>query len=767
MEARLTHPTLMLQRIAFLALTLFLPGATLAVDEPRGVAIQSNDLWQRTLSLVTGGQFDEADSLLERVESKAPTTEQIRSWLNEWQEIDAIRREANRRDLETYITYAKERIVRREYDAALGWLFRAKDVAERPDDLLVEPWVQKLVNDALADADTMRKEDRWRAAWEIYSALASVFDLEPRYQKLEHEAVNHLRLEAMFRRDSQWHERIERVEWRDAKAALEFVEAYYVEPPDFKVITEGGLEQLLLLADSRSAQDRFEGLRNVRDRADFKARVQQHLDQVRATPMLSRRECIRRFSRAVETINEQTVRLPENVIVSELMRGALDPLDEFTTMIWPQETEDFEKHTRGDFIGVGISIIKNATDEIEVVTPLEDTPAYRAGIQAGDIITHADGESLAGKSTNKVVDVITGPKDTMVTLTVRRGQKELTFPLKRAKVKIQSVKGWERDDNELWDFWRDRENGIGYVRLTNFQRNTPEDLKNVLSELQARGMKGLILDLRGNPGGLLDSAWQISTLFLNRNDVVVSTRGRVPDDDQNLRALSDGAYAGLPLVVLVDQSSASASEIVSGAVRDNGTGKVIGERTFGKFSVQNLIPLPRSRAKLKITTASYFLPSGVSLHREPGSESWGVEPNIPIPLSRKERIKIFQMRRKADLIGPQKEDVLADDDLVHDGLDEGVDGEENDEAEVAHLRLPWSIRTLTEKEQKARDLGTVVDWTEVSGLPGLAQPDENKRPDIDPQVDAALLVLRVKLLGDQYPTLATAERDPASKTANP
>jgi carboxyl-terminal processing protease len=431
------------------------------------------------------------------------------------------------------------------------------------------------------------------------------------------------------------------------------------------------------------------------------------------------------------------------------MRGALEPLDDFTTMIWPEEAEEFEKHTRGDFIGVGISIIKNRLDEIEVVTPLADTPAYRAGIQAGDIITKVDGVEIKDYSVNKVVHTITGPQDTAVTLTIRRDDKEIAFPLVRAKVKIQSVKGWQRDTDDDWSFWRDQENGIAYIRLDNFQRNTPDDLQDAMSELQADGVKGLILDLRWNPGGLLDSAWQISSLFLKRGDSVVSTKGRLRAEDQQLFAPGDGPYTDLPLVVLVDESSASASEIVSGAIRDNHRGVVMGARTFGKFSVQNLIPLGPSQAKLKITTAHYYLPSGVSLHREPTSTTWGVEPDIPLTLVQKERIKVRMMRRNADLLGPVKpknaDDDLADNTAVDKPADHPAAAEKKDE-------------TAAEGENVA-DGEQVADGEKKDELPPLEQPDENNRPDHDPQVDGALLLLRMKLLGTEHATLATAERN--------
>lgn len=767
--------------IALAGLVLYtVVGTTHASDSPRSEPARPTELWAKGVEYIKTGRFGEAYEAFRGFEPDAGLPGRVRGWLEEFEAKQLARKEANKADFEKYVKYTQQRMERKEYREALGWVIAAKDVADDVNTLLRADWLGTLVNDALLKAEEHRKANEWREAWYLYSELAEVFEREPRYQKLEREAATHLRLENMFKKKSHWREYVENATWADAKTALEYVEAYYVVPADFKRVCESGLEQLIMLTESQTARESedesLKGLKSENDRDDFVVRVRENLEQVRAMPRVDRSECVKRFRRVVETINPQTLRLPEELIVTELLRGAFEPLDEFTTMIWPKETEEFEKHTRGDFIGVGISIIKNQLDEIEVVSPLEDTPAYAAGVQAGDIIAKVDGKPLTSDmSINSVVDIITGPKDTPVTLTIRRDGKEIEFPLVRAKVKIQSVKGWRRDKNETWNYWVDKENGIAYIRLASFQRNTAEDLVNALSELQAQGMKGLILDLRWNPGGLLDSAWQIASLFLKRGDGVVSTRGRIEDDDQRLDATRDGPYMGLPLVVLADQNSASASEIVSGAIRDNKRGVVIGERTFGKFSVQNLMPLGSSRARLKLTTARYFLPSGVSLHREPTSETWGVEPNIRMPLVTKERIRASQLRREADLLGPpapkkdqqaKKDEGLAprflDDENPDDGgpLPEGVAGDESKKDDVTQGETPADGGKKDESTEKLAD-GAKDEGKDK--LPPIEQPDENERPKEDYQVEAALLFMRVKLLAEKHPTLATAEVERPAK----
>jgi carboxyl-terminal processing protease len=742
-------------------LLLCVTSATRAGESPVASASKSDELWRRSVEQVAKGDFSGAGDSIRQVDAGGQLVERVRQWLSEYQTRTTERKAADRVEFDLYVGYAKARMERKEYALALDKALLAADVAESRDEFLRSAWLLDLVNAALVKADELGRKREWRDAWHLYADLGALYERDPRYAKLEREALTHLRLDTMFGDDKQWKERIEKVEWKDAEAALECIGLYYVEAPDFKKVCESGLEQLLLLADSQSAQKAkgLEGLANEDDRRDFKARIQENLDQVRAAPSIDRRACVERFRRAVQKINKETVQLPEELLVSELVRGALEPLDDFTTVIWPQDIEEFDKHTRGDFIGVGISIIKNKKEEIEVVTPLEDTPAFRHGIQAGDIITNVDGASIKDFSLNKVVSTITGIENTPVTLTIRRGEEEIEFPLVRERVKIQSVKGWQRRGDGNWNHWIDEENRIGYIRLTNFQKNTAEDLANAMSELEAKGLRALVLDLRWNPGGLLDSAWQVSSLFLNRGDKVVSTKGRNQGEDQVLTVPGDGPYADVPLVVLVDESSASASEIVSGAVRDNHRGAVIGERTFGKFSVQNLIPLSSSNAKLKITTARYYLPSGVSLHREPTSESWGVEPQIPLRLARWERINAWQLRRDADLLGPPKPTTKKDE-TAKSG-EPTIDPITGDEIE------PEGRKAEDAATAKDAEGGEETAEAKEPELPPLEQPDDNTRPKIDPQVDTALLFLRVKLLGIRFPTIANAEPELPANSAKP
>lgn len=751
--------------------TAMTPAMLLAVGpEPQATAAASDQLWRRTIDLVRDGEFSKAADAAKKLDASSDVVDKVRTWLEQFQTQQAERKAFDQQDFEKYVGYAKARIERKEYELALSWALRALDCASDRDAFLKSDWIQQLANESLDATRKFREDSKWREAWHIYSLLSDLFEKEPRYRKLEREALTHLRLDAMFEEDRPWKEQVEKVRWQDAEQALEYIHYYYVEPADFRAVAQGGLEQLLLLSESKTARNIFDGLQNEVDLRDFRLRVQEHLDQIRAAPEVDYKACKEHFRRVVE-INRQTVRLPDELLVSELMRGALEPLDEFTTIIWPQESKEFEKHTRGDFVGVGISIIKNRADEIEVVSPLEDTPAYRAGIQAGDIITGVDGQLLEkAVSINGVVDIITGLRGTPVTLTVRRDDQTIEFPLVRDTIKIRSVKGMRRDPKheEEWNHWLDRDMGIGYVRIVNFQSNTVEDVTNVLSELSADGMKGLVLDLRGNPGGLLDSAWKLASLFLERGDTVVSTKGRIKHEDQSFETTGNGAFSDVPLVVLVDERSASASEIVSGAVRDNGRGVVIGERTFGKFSVQNLIPLSRSGAKLKITTAKYYLPSGASLHRDPGADTWGVEPDITLRLVAKEAQNVYSLWREANLLGPAKPKKVEGPPSDVDPLDPGAEDEVILPEEPKDESKTEDTPAKTDAGKDAVSDGEkATDAEKKDELPPLEQPDENDRPKSDPQLDTALLLMRFTLLGKSYPTIAAVELEKSAPTANP
>ncbi len=271
---------------------------------------------------------------------------------------------------------------------------------------------------------------------------------------------------------------------------------------------------------------------------------------------------------------------------------------------------------------------------VKVVSPNDDTPAFRAGVQAGDLVSHLDGDPILGLTLAEAVEKMRGPVNTDIVLTIRRaGRESFDVTITRDIITVQSVRS--RLEGE-----------IGYLRITAFNEQTSPGLEKAIKDLQDEAggpLQGYVLDLRNNPGGLLDQAIAVSDAFLDHGEIV-STRGRYADDAQRFNAREGDLAEGLPVVVLINGGSASASEIVAGALQDHARAIVMGTQSFGKGSVQTIIPLSGNGA-MRLTTSRYYTPSGVSI------QATGIEPDIEVPQARLEQIDAPQLRRESDLRG--------------------------------------------------------------------------------------------------------------------
>jgi carboxyl-terminal processing protease len=329
----------------------------------------------------------------------------------------------------------------------------------------------------------------------------------------------------------------------------------------------------------------------------------------------------------------------ERRLVEDMINGGLERLDPHSAYITPREYKQFEKQSEGKFGGVGIQVgLDRMTRQLTVLSPMPGTPAYEAGILAGDLIVKIDGKATENMRMNEAVDLIQGEPGQKVTLTVlHEGAKEpVEVDITRAIIEVPCVLGDRRKTDNLrsWDYMLDKDNKIGYIRLLNFSKTASKELRDAVEELQREGVRGLILDLRNNPGGLLKEAREVCDLFLTEGRIV-STKGR-NHKEEVYDAKPEGTLLlpaeKHPMAVLVNKYSASASEIVSAALQDHRRAVIIGERTYGKGSVQNIIEMHQSgeRSALKLTTASYWRPSGKNIHRFPestDSDDWGVRPN--------------------------------------------------------------------------------------------------------------------------------------------
>jgi carboxyl-terminal processing protease len=348
-------------------------------------------------------------------------------------------------------------------------------------------------------------------------------------------------------------------------------------------------------------------------------------------------------------------------LVEDMVNGGLDHLDPHSGFINEKQYKRFSLTNKGKFGGVGIQISadRRTGGQLTVISPMVDTPAYEAGVLAGDLILKIDGKATENMGVLEAVDLITGDPGTKVVLSVlHEGSKEpVDLEMTRALIEVQSVLGDVRkpENPKEWEFYLDKSQRIGYVRLISFNETTAAELRSVLAMLQKEGLRGLVLDLRTNPGGLLRSAVEICRMFFNDGHIV-STKGR-NQQEEVYDAKPGGALVpvDLPVAVLIDRLSASASEIVAAALQDHKRAVVIGERSYGKGSVQNIIEMEGHKSALKLTTASYWRPSGKNIHRFPDSkesDEWGVrpDPGFEVALKDDERIEYLYYRRDRDAL---------------------------------------------------------------------------------------------------------------------
>ncbi len=472
-----------------------------------------------------------------------------------------------------------------------------------------------------------------------------------------------------------WKDQFQGISLGMLKEGLRKAATEHIENGGWKPLLEGGIDALRLLATTNECTESFPTLNDQAKRAAWIAAI----DKAAASVAAASRETatsvlFREVMSQIMAANETTVTLPEEVVLHEFGEGAMGVLsrrfeDNYSSMIWPESLRRFRQQVDGNFVGVGIMIRHDEKRDIQIINPLEGSPASRSGLKPNDRIIAVNGQSTTGWALNKAVDLITGPEGDVVTLTIRRPSVPEPFdvPMKRESIKIRSVNGWSKKSltesgNPTWEWYMDPAMGIGYVRLTSFNEDSFSDFQNALKDMRTqRKLNGLILDLRGNPGGLLSSAVDFCNLWIE-DGVLVSTENRFGITTSSKSAESHRAeLKDLPVVVLVNQVSASASEILSGCLQAYDKAVIVGERTFGKGSVQEVNPLADrgKQAAVKITTQHYVLPPEVSqpqgtkgrlVHKKPGSNDWGVNPDLRSIMTPDQIDASSELRTKADLI---------------------------------------------------------------------------------------------------------------------
>lgn len=378
------------------------------------------------------------------------------------------------------------------------------------------------------------------------------------------------------------------------------------------------------------------------------------------SPSSAQRDNDYRFVRTLVDINRQVqANYVEDVDSEKLEKSAIDgllnQLDPFTMYVPPAMQGDFDRMLDGTFRGVGIQLNQLDDGTIEVVTPIEGSPALKAGVLAGDIILKVNGESIEGIRLQDVIGKVSGPIGTEVRLTVRHlsgEERELTMT--RQEVVVPTVKGFTRKADNSWDWYVNPEHKIAYMRITQFTSSTFDAYKSAIDQMLKDGMKGLILDLRWNPGGQLNQAVDMIDSLLSQGTIVV-TKGRNRPEQARV-ATAANTLPWFPMLVLVNEHSASAAEIVAGSLMDNKRAAVLGQRTYGKGSVQEVIPLGGSSGELKLTVAYYYLPSGRLVHKLKNASDWGVEPQIPVEMDDTTQREVLEARYNSERFHRADED---------------------------------------------------------------------------------------------------------------
>jgi len=666
-----------------------------AAAAPVGAA-GPEDAWRLALS----GQGEAAFALIER-QAERDGAEALRAALERrtehLQTIEAKRAERLLEAREELATHLVE-------DDVIQALRSAVEIHTLSTDkgaVMQDAKIRRLVADAEGRAEAAERAGDWLDAYELYYRLNLLHEQEGSFREpfervgrrlimlrlYVPETLHEMRsakqvaegedpLPAYNNLADDWRAKLEGVSQAMVIRALSRAERSHVEGADLRAMLVRGLETLETFATTTDLSKAFPALASERLVDRFVASLEEQRRELVAQRGKAGYFELVSVLKAIDRANERSLELPDEAILHEFGNGAMAELDEFSAIVWPDEVEQLQRSTQGRFTGVGIKISLDESQAIKVVTPLQGTPAQRAGVLPGDVIVAVDEEPTIGISLQQAVDRITGDQGTPVTLTLEReGVAEpINVTMRRDEIPIYSVKGWERSgpDETDWNWFIDRENKIGLLRVTQFADDTTRELRRAIREMRAQGgVNGIILDLRYNPGGLLNEAVSVANLFIEQG-VIVSQHDAEGVERESQVARPSGVELGdVPVVVLINEGSASASEIVAGSLQDYERGLIVGARSYGKGSVQNIYTVGSiEMALLKLTTQYYYLPSGRLIHRRPGAENWGVEPDIEVEMLPSQIADALVIRQDADLFEPARgEEKVLPGKLLEDGVD--------------------------------------------------------------------------------------------------
>ncbi len=664
-------------------------GSVVATPAPTGV-------WELALS----GQSDAAFVQLERIASDSGTEQLKEALARRAEHLESIEAKRNERLAEAQGELA-EHIEANDTVQALRSAVEIHTLSEDKRAVLGDASVKALVASAELAASQAEDGGDWLTAYELYYRLNLLFEQAGTYKdSFERigrrlvmlrlyvpETLHDMRSTKLVAEDEdplpayngladKWSDKLDGVSQAMLIRALNRAERSHVENADLRDMLLSGVDTLRTFATTSSLHTAFSSLDDDRKVAKFLGALDEIENDLRNQSGKAGYFELVSALKSVSLANERTLQIPEAALLHEFGNGAMGVLDDFSAIIWPDEVEQLQRSTQGKFTGVGIKIEYDESQAIKVVTPLQGTPAQRAGVLPGDLIVAVDGEPTLGISLQQAVDRITGDEGTEVELTLERESvaEPIRVSMKRDEIPIYSVKGWRRSGpaETDWDWFIDNENKIGMLRVTQFAEDTTRELRRAIKEMrQQGGVNGVILDLRYNPGGLLSEAVSVANLFIE-DGVIVSQHDADGIERESQRARARQAeLRDIPVVVLVNEGSASASEIVSGCLQDYDRAIIVGARSYGKGSVQNIYTIGSTEmALLKLTTQYYYLPSGRLIHRRPGAETWGIEPDVNVEMLPSQIGDSLRMRQDADLFLDAGDDEFVDPTNL---LTEGVD----------------------------------------------------------------------------------------------
>ncbi|MFC1604427.1 S41 family peptidase [Planctomycetota bacterium] len=685
----------------FWLVTIVLSSAAYTSEAAQSLSVESGVISQ-AYKLISEGQFDAADELIKQssnddpaqIDKAAPRLLQVVDQYKSISQERQLAREAAYSEalteLEKFQAPAEANDVNDANSAdgltsILSVIVKTGEYANEAQkkQLLSDPYVKEVMQKAIDKAAEYEVEGKWLEAYtNCYGWLTAIDPNNEGYSDYAQQLLDKATI-AMAFEDSPCEtsaERFQGVKKELFVRAINFLNTNYVSIINYNEIATKAIERCNLLAevistssrlsedsenDDQGSLDAIKGTLDHEKHATWSKGLTKLLDEAKSASgglaRLDKNKFLDVFDNVLD-LNKSTIDLPRTVLIAQFVEAALATLDPYTVIVWPRQVQDFEQMMMSAFMGIGIEISKQK-GRLTVASLLLDTPAFNSDLDAGDVIEEVDGLETKDMSLFCAAKKIKGPAGTKVKLKIRRSNddkkiedKLFDVTITRDKIIVPTVRGWQRSQAGKWLYMIDEKNKIGYARLTSFSSDTASGLEKVLFNLENRGLKGLILDLRFNTGGLLDSAVAVVDMFVEEGVIVKrqSGLGRMPIYET---ATKKGTHPNYPLVILINSNSASASEIVAGALADEKYKRatLVGTRTHGKGLVQGITGYLGGGAQLKYTMAYYHLPSGQRVESREEMEKldrkdWGVAPNVEVELRSDELKKMIEVQRDNDVL---------------------------------------------------------------------------------------------------------------------